>query len=223
MSGSHRAYWDEPVNALSNAAFILAAAAAAVHIWRTPEARSDPVLWGLTVTVAIIGTGSFLFHTFAQFWSLLADVIPISIFIYWYLGFALRRYLDAGWIVTLSILGIFIGVSFGLDGAVPPHVLNGSVGYLPAAAALFAVAGAMALRAHPAALMMAGAGLVFLVSLTFRTLDNEVCAAVPIGIHFIWHALNGLLLYLLLRIASRSWPPLHNHVALAMTALFSLN
>ena len=133
---------------------------------------------------------------------MLADVIPISIFIYWYLGFALRRYLGAGWIVTLSVLALFIGVSFGLDGAVPSHVLNGSVGYLPAAAALFAISAVMFQASHRAAGHMAGAGLLFLTSLTFRTLDNAVCASFPLGTHFVWHALNAVLLYLLLRIGT---------------------
>lgn len=195
-------FWDEPLNALSNAAFLVAAGAAASYVNRRDDARREPVVWALTVLVAVIGVGSFLFHTFAQFWSMLADVIPISIFIYAYLGFAIRRYLQAGWIATLVTVAGFIAVSFALDSQVPAHVLNGSVGYLPALFALFAIAAALWRNAHPAAAAMAIAGGVLCVSLVFRTLDNALCATWPIGTHFIWHCLNATLLYLLLRVAA---------------------
>ena len=195
-------FWDEPLNAVSNAAFIIAAAAAATHVARHDAAKSDRPLWALTVLVAVIGTGSFLFHTFANFWSLLADVIPISIFIYAYLGYALRRYLNAGWIVTLPVVLVFAAGSFGLDSVVPAHVLNGSVGYLPALGAIFVLAALTHARNHPVARSLLLAGLIFTVSLVFRSIDNAICASLPIGVHYIWHCLNALLLYVLLHAAA---------------------
>jgi hypothetical protein len=39
------------------------------------------------------------------------------------------------------------------------------------------------------------------VSLVFRSIDQAVCASFPLGTHFLWHCLNGLVLYLLLRAA----------------------
>ena len=38
-----------------------------------------------------------------------------------------------------------------------------------------------------------GAGLLVL-SLAFRTLDEPVCEAIPMGTHFMWHVLNGVML-----------------------------
>ena len=38
-----------------------------------------------------------------------------------------------------------------------------------------------------------GAGLLAL-SLTFRSLDETLCSALPIGTHFMWHLLNGVML-----------------------------
>lgn len=195
-------FWDEPLNAISNGAFILAAAAALIYIQKHDTARKDFALWVLAFLVAIIGVGSFLFHTFANFWSMLADVIPISIFIYSYLGYALRRFLAAGWAVTLGVLAVFIVGSFALDNAVPAHVLNGSVGYLPALGALFVIGGLAAGKGHPAGRMMLIAGGIFVVSLVFRSIDNEICAALPMGTHFLWHCLNATLLYVLLRAAA---------------------
>jgi hypothetical protein len=37
--------------------------------------------------------------------------------------------------------------------------------------------------------------------LVFRTIDRAVCSSVPIGTHFIWHLLNAVVLYVLLRTA----------------------
>lgn len=196
-------FWAEPLNAVSNGAFVLAAIAAAVLISRSDTARRDGAVWFLAVLVAVIGTGSFLFHTFATFWAMLADVIPISIFIYVYLGYALRRYVGAGWLPTLVLVIVFAAGSFWLDGAVPAHVLNGSVGYLPALGALIVLGGLLARSGHPAARGLLGAAALFAVSLTFRTADSSLCDAWPAGTHFIWHCLNALLLFSLLRTAVR--------------------
>jgi hypothetical protein len=46
--------------------------------------------------------------------------------------------------------------------------------------------------------MLAAAGALGL-GLVFRTLDQEVCPALPIGTHFLWHSLNGLAAYLAMR------------------------
>ena len=43
------------------------------------------------------------------------------------------------------------------------------------------------------------AGGVFALSLGFRTLDAPLCGTLPLGTHFLWHLLNGLMLWLLLR------------------------
>lgn len=193
-------FWDEPLNAVSNAAFLIAAIAAGVQAGRSSEARTDKPLIILIILVAAIGTGSFLFHTFAQYWSLLADVIPISIFIYSYLGFALRRYLGLGWPLALGLLGLFIAASVALDQVVPAHVLNGSVTYFPAVLALYVVAAALKAVRHPAAGAMLAAALLLTVSVTFRTIDLPLCAAWPTGTHYVWHILNGCLLFLLLHI-----------------------
>ncbi|MBT6284482.1 MAG: hypothetical protein HOI96_04805, partial [Rhodospirillaceae bacterium] len=47
------------------------------------------------------------------------------------------------------------------------------------------------------ALLMAAA--IFAASLTFRTVDAPICAAVPIGTHFMWHLLNGCVLFIVVR------------------------
>ncbi len=66
-------FWSEPANALSNAAFLLAAAAVAR---RASQARPpDRSGLALAALIGVIGIGSFLFHTLAVRWAMLADVI----------------------------------------------------------------------------------------------------------------------------------------------------
>jgi hypothetical protein len=68
-------FWSEPINALTNGAFLLAAGL----VW--PMTRGDTGARLLACVLGLIGIGSFLFHTVAEVWAGLADVLPILIFI----------------------------------------------------------------------------------------------------------------------------------------------
>lgn len=189
-------FWAEPVNAISNGSFIVAALIAFLA-WQR-GARDGAVLL-LILLVAIIGVGSFVFHTFATRGAALFDTIPIAVFIYGYLLFALRRFLQLDWLWTIGLLIGFGLVSNGLGYVVPRGALNGTWAYLPAFAVLLAIARLMpqgASRRH--ALMACG---VLAVSLVCRTVDLALCDAWPLGSHFLWHLFNGVALYLLLQAA----------------------
>ncbi len=80
---------------------------------------------------------------------------------------------------------------------------NASTGYLPPFLALF-VFGLLVLRSgHPAGWYNLAAAGIFVVSVSFRALDPHVCEAMPLGTHFLWHTLNGLLLGVLLAAVAR--------------------
>ncbi|MFO0991944.1 MAG: ceramidase domain-containing protein [Hyphomicrobiales bacterium] len=190
----------EPLNAVSNLAFLIAAAYGLVLARRE---RSDWAVWALAWLVAIIGVGSLLFHTFANRWSMLADVIPITVFIYAYFAFALRRFVGLPWFPTLLLLGALLAANVGLAALTPPDLLNGSIGYLPALVAALAMALVLGSRNHEAAFHLTTAAIILAFSLAFRTADRVVCQAVPIGTHFVWHILNALVLGLYLEAAAR--------------------
>ena len=95
----------EPLNAATNAAFLLAASLAFAEWRRNPADR--PAL-ALIAMMAVIGVGSGLFHTFANAWSNLADVIPIAIFVHAYLFVALRRLLGLSRRAALGWLAVFV-------------------------------------------------------------------------------------------------------------------
>ena len=195
--------WAEPLNALSNLAFIIAALWAASQAWKR---RTGLAVWGLVLLVLLIGIGSSAFHTFANRLSALADVIPITLFIYVYLAFALRRFARSGWIATACWLAALFLVTLFMQNVTEPGFMNGSGAYVPALIASLAVSLLLRRRGHEAANHLILASNIFLVSLIFRTADQIVCPVLPIGTHFVWHLLNAVVLALYLEAAIRFAP-----------------
>ena len=190
----------EPLNALSNAAFIIAA------VWAAHAARrrgAEPVIWLLIALVFVIGLGSLAFHTFANQWSSLADVLPITLFIYGYLAFALRRFLALDWWKVAVSMGGLFAATYAAERVMPPGFMNGSGAYVPALVASVLVSLQLLRNGHPAQLNVSLASTVFFVSLIFRTADQVLCSFLPIGTHFVWHILNGVVLALYLEAVIR--------------------
>jgi energy-converting hydrogenase Eha subunit E len=185
-------YWSEPANALSNASFLIAAALC----WRLIGARRDPGARLLTVVLAAIGVGSYLFHTHAQVWALMADVAPIQAFILLYLYLATVRFFAAPRWAGAMAVALFIPsaalTAWSAEAAVGP--LNGSVGYVPVPILIAGYALALRSRAPQAARGLAIGAALLAASLAFRTIDQAVCPAFPPGTHFLWHVLNGVML-----------------------------
>ncbi|MEM8972627.1 MAG: ceramidase domain-containing protein [Pseudomonadota bacterium] len=204
-------FWAEPLNAVTNAAFIIAALIATIMWLRVPASERRWVDAWLLLLLYAIGTGSFLFHTFATPWAALADVIPIGIFMVSYMAYVLRRFFGLSWLITGACLVIFV-ISLWQSSVVRCDggpCLNGSVAYAPAFIALIVLGGILALKGHVAGSSLVAAGLIFAVSLTFRTIDGALCATTalpnghPVGYHFLWHILNATLLFILCRAAIR--------------------
>jgi len=194
-------YWSEPLNAVTNAAFLVAAWLA----WRMAVRAGDRAAQVLAAIVGAIGVGSYLFHTHAQVWALLADVIPIQIFILAYLGVVTVRFFGVPWWGGAAAAVAFVPASAlvarGIESVAGP--LNGSTGYMPVPILIALYAVALRRRAPETAFGMAvGAGLLA-VSLVFRTIDEAVCASVPVGTHFLWHLFNATMLWWMIRVLVR--------------------
>lgn len=190
-------FWAEPLNALSNASFIVAA----WLLWRLVRSRATGVdlqAGVLIALVALIGIGSFLFHTLAVRWAMLADVIPISIYQLSFIGLYCRTVARLSAARVAACLAAFIAASAAF-GMLPQHWFNGSLAYGPALVFISGIGVYHRLSGkHEPRLMLLAAGL-FAVSLTFRSLDMALCEQLTIGTHVVWHLLNGLLLYLTTR------------------------
>jgi len=186
-------FWAEPANALTNAAFLLAAGIAFVR-WRRAGARDWPTL-ALIIVLVAIGFGSFALHSLATRGAVYLDVIPIAVFVYGYLLLALRRFLALPWRATIEVLVVFFAASRVMPYLAGPGALNGSIDYLPALAAMLILVWFVRSKVRPAIWL---AAILFVVSLAFRTMDQAICPAFPLGTHFIWHLLNAAVLLVLL-------------------------
>lgn len=204
--GTAPEFWGEPLNALTNLAFV-AAAAWGLALARRGE-RTDPAGAALAASVLAIGIGSFLFHTLATPWAAAADIISIQVFILLYFAVVLRRAyrLARSWAAAGALA--FIPAAALLGRLLRDTWLGGAnAGYIAALALMAGNAAILGARGHRlAAWLLGGAGL-FAASLALRILDERVCAAFPWGTHFAWHILNGAVLALLLTGLARHGAP----------------
>lgn len=196
----------EPLNAVTNLAFLVAAYAA----WRMLRQRAvgtrSPVsLVALIVILVAIGLGSLAFHTFAG-WTVILDVVPIAMFMVFGFVCALHYLWGLRWPLAWIGAPAFLAFAAGMS------VLTSALDLPPGnyVAALLLMAGvAVVLGLDPDRRPYAGrfalAAAVFAVSLTFRTVDEPICGAVPIGTHFLWHLLNACVLFLVLRALILRW------------------
>ncbi len=209
-------YWAEPINAISNISFLLAA------LWGAITARqrgvNNPAIIVLLILAALIGIGSYLFHTHANHWSELADVIPIWSFVALYVLVSVHLIggVRPGRLAAIAaIVGAITTVVLLATTSAPaehehvaaPHehsLLNGSGQYAPALIALLVFTFLTWRRRHPIAPWVMWATLAFVVSLIFRTVDLHLCTSVPFGTHFVWHLMNGLMVALLLQALIRA-------------------
>jgi hypothetical protein len=195
-------FWAEPVNALTNAAFLIAA----LVTWR--DARRSSALttdiWALIIVTASIGVGSFLFHTFATGWSRVLDVVPILIFQLLFLWFYSRTIMGVRRGVSALLVGSFLVAA--LIGRQFPAILNGSLIYAPAFVTILGLGIYHARTQEAARYALLGSAAMLTLSLLCRTFDAQVCPTFPLGTHFLWHLANSAVLYLAMRtlVARRS-------------------
>lgn len=182
-------YWSEPVNALTNAAFLIAAA----YVW--PRTAGAPLARLLAVILAAIGVGSYLFHTHATSWAATADTTPILLYILVYIYAANRQFWGLGW--PLAALGAAAFIPFAivltpLIGRLPFFGISSF--YWPVPILIGAYAIALRTRRPKTARGLAIGTGILVASLVFRSLDMGVCEGFPLGTHFMWHILNGTML-----------------------------
>ena len=182
-------YWSEPINALTNIAFLVAA----VIMWRRCEG-----LWQgrfLSATLFAIGIGSWLFHTHATVWAVTLDVLPIMVFGLFYIYLANRDFWGLGHWISAGGAALFVPFSAlvtKVASAMPFFAISSGYWAFPVAILSY---GLLLLSRD----RMLGRGLVIgamilCVSLTFRSLDAALCPSFALGTHFMWNILNGIML-----------------------------
>ncbi len=182
-------YWSEPVNAVTNAAFIIAA----VIMWR----RTGGLIWGriLSTILFATGVGSYLFHTHATAWASAADTTPILAFVLTYVFLANRDFW--GWPLWAALLGAAAYIPYSMVltpvfEALPFFTISSF--YWPLPVLIFAYAILLRHRQPDTARNLAIGAAILCASLTSRSMDMPLCPQIPLGTHWLWHCLNGLML-----------------------------
>jgi hypothetical protein len=186
-------FWAEPLNAVSNLAFLVAA----IAVWTSGRQASTRTL---AVLIGLIFLGSAAYHTTATRWGAAADSGFILVFLLYYIILFTHDFAGVAWRLAWLAAPAFVVftalVALGADA-----VRFGGPGmYL---SALLVLAGIAVWWRGPERRLFALAGAVFTISLTFRTLDEPLCDALPVGTHYAWHVLNAVTLYLVSLAAMR--------------------
>jgi len=175
----------EPANAISSGVIVLFGIAALIlTIRRAPRAIE---LYVLCALLMVNGVGSVLWHGLRERWALTLDVAPALIFLlmvaivwarrvapWWQVGAAAGAYVT----LTFALRQVDLGVR--LPGRWAAMAIPIVITALWLIARSFAISRTAGLTGGLALLSAATA-------LTFRTIDSEACAWLPMGSHFLWH------------------------------------
>ena len=202
--------WAEPLNTVSNLAFVVAGMVALRTLRRTaaPGAPAG-VLLAIVGLLPVIGAGSFVFHTVGG-WTLVLDEVPILLFVLSYLVVAVHLFLGVPWQLAWLAPPGYLLFATALEAA-----LGGlgwrdpGVRYVPVLLALFALAVALMLSGDAGVQRygwpLAGIGLLLAGAVVLRQLDQVLCPYIPTGTHFAWHLLSAVVLYLVVALAASRW------------------
>lgn len=182
-------YWSEPVNAITNLAFIVAA----LIMLR----RCDGLTWGrvLALILFAIGVGSYLFHTHATRWAAALDSTPILLFSLLYIFLANRDFWGwPPWIAGVGALAYLPYTALLTPVFRASPFFETSSFYWPLPLLIFVYAVLLRRRAPDTARNLAIGASLLCLSLTARSLDETLCTALPLGTHFLWHILNAIML-----------------------------
>lgn len=182
--------WSEPINAITNAAFIIAA----VFVWRL---RSQPSRL-FAILIALIGLGSFAFHTWANRLTAVMDVAAIGLYLIAFAYCIPGQWNKRSKLISISsILFLFACIaisSFTVSGMKASFAWLPSGLYLGAWLALLAYT-SITQKVNPiAAHWLWIAVVIFPGSLLFRQLDVVWCDTTG-GTHWLWHVLNAAVLW----------------------------
>lgn len=185
----------EPVNAITNASFLIAAWAA----WILATRRGCPStgVGALVALAVMVGIGRGLWHIFATAGTLILDIIPILVFLAWFFWLYLRGVTGVSAPLARAAILAFVVATFAAQAF--GGVLHGALYYTPSLLFVLALGVVHARRRAEEPYVLLTAAGANALALVFRTIDQEVCPAFPLGTHFLWHSLNGLAAYLAMR------------------------
>ncbi len=191
----HTAFYftSQPLNVFSSAAFFFVA----YLLFRmTPPSHPRFKRTGLLIILTMfIGAGSMLWHSMEELWALIADIIPIFLFLFMFQYAFLRKFTD--WrteriMRDMIMLASMMGVASLLWDDI---FLQKSNAFVPLCFWLLYIGVIIGQRFPRQARLCFVASMIFALAIVARIMDMPLCELWPYGTHFLWHALSALTVY----------------------------
>lgn len=194
--GNSLEFFAEPLNAISNIAFIFAG----LGIYRllTKNRIQQVEFKAVLILILFLGFGSFLWHATRNSYTLILDVVPAA------LSFAVITYiflrnLIGNKLLALSIALLLLPTRFFISSFAPTDIISSLIRNLINATTFFLII-LLSFRKYG---KIAFEGLVvltvYLAAIIMRIVDLQVCQTFPLGTHFLWHILDALAVYLVIK------------------------
>jgi hypothetical protein len=188
----------EPLNLFTNLSFLIAGFLILKVIKKIKPQEIKPGSKLMAYLIIAIGIGSALFHMFANFLSMWADILPIALFVLVYLWFFLRYEAHVKLLAVIGVFLVFFGLSYACVQLADTTKANGGEAYFGTWIAVFGMACFYWGKRQTREFFSVGsATVIFSLSLFFRTIDMKFCTTWPFGTHLMWHLLNGIVLFMM--------------------------
>ena len=191
-------FWSEPLNALTNIFFLVAA------VWVLRREGLNSTARILALILGMIGVASFLFHSFAQAWAGALDVLFILLFTLLYLFSASKDFMGAPRSIALIITLGYFPFSIVVDWLTLPLTFLGSTRiYMPMLILIILFSLLLYKRLPIVSRGLAVGAFILVISMLARILDVPLCQKIPLGTHFVWHVLNAVMLAWMIEVYRR--------------------
>lgn len=191
-------FWSEPLNAITNIFFLVAA------VWVLRREGLNSTARILALILGMIGVASFLFHSFAQAWAGALDVLFILFFTLLYLFAASKDFMGAPRSIALVITLGYFPFSIVVDWLTLPLTFLGSTRiYMPMLILIILFSLLLYKRLPIVSRGLAVGAFILIISMLARILDVPLCQKIPLGTHFVWHVLNAVMLAWMIEVYRR--------------------
>ena len=191
-------FWSEPLNAITNIFFLVAA------VWVLRREGLNSTARILALILGMIGVASFLFHSFAQAWAGALDVLFILFFTLLYLFAASKDFMGAPRSIALVITLGYFPFSIVVDWLTLPLTFLGSTRiYMPMPILIIIFSLLLYKRLPIVSRGLAVGAFILIISMLARILDVPLCQKIPLGTHFVWHVLNAVMLAWMIEVYRR--------------------
>ena len=191
-------FWSEPLNAVTNVVFLMAA------IWVLRRKELNNKARALAFLLGMIGIASFLFHSVATAWAAALDALFILLFTLLYIFVATEDFLGlsrrSALVVTLGYFPLSVVVELL---TLPLSFLGSTRIYIPILVLITLYSLILYKKFPYLSRGLAMGALLLTISMFARSVDLPLCETIPIGTHFLWHVINAIMLAWMIEVYRR--------------------